>query len=316
MKIALKHLEIFADLLARCLGSGLSMTRSLQLSGLKSQSGALVDCTRSALAAIDRGQTLDEAFEPHQSIFPRFFLPVIRCGQISGRLIESLEYLRDYCRKLIPTTMVIRKTWLYPLIVWVLGWFARLVMILYFGKFGWAGAMIRSALIESLIIVFCIYALAKTAILKTIYDWITLQIPLLRETQVDSAMAVFLRSLSLMYKTGGLHVAAICRLACQTVSNGQIRKDLMRAHQALLDGNSFAQALGKVVLLKDEYKAQIATGELAGKLDSALDKIAQIADQDLAFRLDVFNNFFQRLVALAVACSIAGTAMALIMTIR
>ena len=94
MKIALKHLEIFADLLARYLGSGLSMNRSLQLSDLKSQSRSLVDCTRSALAGIDRGDTLGEALEPYQSIFPSFFLPVIRCGQLSG--VAGLKYIRLY----------------------------------------------------------------------------------------------------------------------------------------------------------------------------------------------------------------------------
>ena len=62
-----------------------------------------------------------------------------------------------------------------------------------------------------------------------------------------------------------------------------------------------------MTLLEDRFKGLIATGSMSGKLDETLDKVVALETQDLEFRLQAFNNVFQRIVAFSVAMSIVET---------
>ena len=70
---------------------------------------------------------------------------------------------------------------------------------------------------------------------------------------------------------------------------------------------TFEDAFGQLILLEDRFKGLIATGSMSGRLDQTLDKLVALETQDLEFRLQAFNNVFQRIVAFCVAMSIVET---------
>jgi hypothetical protein len=51
----------------------------------------------------------------------------------------------------------------------------------------------------------------------------------------------------------------------------------------------------------------IATGSISGQLDKTRDKPVALVTEDLEFRLQAFNNIFQRIMAFCVAISIVET---------
>jgi type II secretory pathway component PulF len=96
-------------------------------------------------------------------------------------------------------------------------------------------------------------------------------------------------------------------MACQTVRNGAIRQDLLKARQMLEQNRTFGDAFGEPALLDDSLKGMVNTGSISGQLGQSLNQVVETASQQLDTALQAFNQIFQRLVAFSVAMSIVET---------
>jgi type II secretory pathway component PulF len=313
MKANLKDLEEFSYSMVKCLSSGIQVARSLELSGSSSESRALRRCVRHAIVKVKDGATIWEALAFNEKIFPHFFVPVVRCGEESGRLVEAFEYLCDYCHKLRPAAKIIRQTWLYPIVLIVFGWLVRSMLYLIFDSPGTAWQFAQGTFVKFGIIAAIIYVVLKLRPARVLFDWIKLQLPLLRETQIDFSIDIFFRTLNLVYKTGGIHIARMVEMASLTIANSLIKKDFLRARQPLLDGEPIAESFSRQRLVPQVYKDEIAVGAVSGELARCLNKICEISSRMLEMRLKIFNNIFLRIISYAVAMSIVFTVLALTM---
>ena len=313
MKASLKQLEEFSYSMAKCLSSGIGVAKSLELSGLSSESKSLRRCVRQAIGHVNEGATLSGALGTCKKIWPHFFVPVIRCGEESGRIVEAFNYLCDYCRKLIPAAEIVRKTWLYPVVLIIFGWSVRCGLYLVFDSVQRAGMFFLDTFVKFGVVVAVVAVFLQLDIVKTVVDLIQLQLPFIREAMVDFSTDLFFRTFNLMYRTGGIHMAKMVEMASQTLGNSVVRKDFMRSYNKLLAGGSVQDGFAGSKLLKDVYKKEIAVGSLSGELDRSLDTITRISSQTLTFRLTIFTNIFCRIISYTVAMGIVATILALTM---
>ena len=138
-------------------------------------------------------------------------------------------------------------------------------------------------------------------------DFALLQIPVIRETEIRSSVVLFFAAFKLAYEAGGVHVTRMFDLALDTVRNRALREDLQKGRTALAGHQGFGEAFGTVAFLDDDIKGSIGSGALAGQLDRSLESVVQTATSELEVTLTMFNNIFQRLVALTVAMAIVET---------
>jgi len=299
--------------MVKCLSSGIDVARSLELSGSSSESKALRRCVRKAIASVKDGATVWEALQTNKKILPHFFVPVVRCGEVSGRLVEAFEYLCDYCHKLRPAAEIVRKTWLYPIVLIAFGWLVRSLLYWIFDSPGAAWQFAQGTFVKFGIIAALFYIVLKLRPARVLFDWIKLQLPLWRETEIDFSINIFFRALNLMYRTGGIHIAKMADMASGTLGNTLIRKDFMRVQDGLLAGESIQESFSGPKLLARVYKDEIAVGAVSGELDRCLDKICEISSRMLTMRLERFNNISLRVVSYSVAMSIVFTVLMLTM---
>ena len=293
--------------MATCLSAGLSPKRSLELSGSRSQSKAFRQVIRVALERCDQGMPISDALEPGARIFPPWFLPVVRAGEMGGRQVEAFQLLYHHCYRIGPSVRLVRNTWLYPLICIVFGWIFRTGVFLYFGKYQAARHFVYATFGTGLLFTLSGWLLFKIQPVKRLVDLILLQIPVIRETEIRLAVVLFFATFRLAYETGGLGVVLTFDLAWQTVRNAAIRQDLLNARRILAQNGTFEDAFAQSALLGDDLKAMITTGSLSGQLDRCLTRIVETATQQLELTLQIFNQLFQRLVTLTVAMSIVET---------
>jgi type IV pilus assembly protein PilC len=252
---------------------------------------------------------VSEALEPGVKVFPHYFLPVVHAGETVGRLVEAFELLSQYCYRIGPSVRLVRNTWLYPLICIVFGWIIRTGILVYFGRYQTAWQFICATFGVGLLLVVVGWLLFKMQPVKRVVDSVLLQIPLIREIEIRLAVVLFFATFRLAYESGGLGVVLMFDLAWQTVRNGAISQDLLKARRILVRNGSFEDAFRKPALLEDDLKEMINTGSISGKLDRCLTQIVATATQQLEMTLQIFNQFFQRLVVYAVAMSIVGTVL-------
>ena len=94
MRINLEAISRFAFSMATCLSSGLGPSKSLELSGTTAQSARLLRAAAAAAKGCDNGLPISDGVEPYAGFFPRFFIPVIRAGEMGGRQVEAFHFLR------------------------------------------------------------------------------------------------------------------------------------------------------------------------------------------------------------------------------
>ena len=307
MKIDSQTLSLFADGMATCLNAGLLPQRALELNRFGKQSKALGRLVNIARERCEQGMPLSEALEPGRKVLPHYFLPVIRAGEAGGRLVEAFELLSRQSRRIGPSVRLVRNTWLYPVILVCFGWVVRIGIYLYFGRLEAAAHFFWSSFGVGSLLVLAGWLLLKRREVKDAVDSLLLQIPIVRETELGLGTVLFFSAFRLAYEAGGLHVMTMFDLASQTVRNSAIRRDLSKAREVLNQNGTFEDAFGQLTLLEDRFKGLIATGSISGRLDQTLDKVVALETQDLEFRLQAFNNVFQRIVAFSVAMSIVET---------
>jgi type IV pilus assembly protein PilC len=250
---------------------------------------------------------ISAALDPGVKAFPHYFLLVIRAGETGGRLVEAFQLLARHSYRIGPSVRLVRNTWLYPLICIVFGWVIRTGIFVYFGRFQAARQFVCSTFGAGLLLALLGCLLFKLPPVKKIIDHVLLQIPLIRETEIRLASVLFFATFRLAYEAGGLGVTGMFDLAWQTVRNDAIRQDLLNARRILEQNGSFGEAFAATALLKDDLKSMIDVGSLSGQLDQTLAKIVETATDQLEMTLQIFNQFFQRLVVLLVGLSIVET---------
>jgi type II secretory pathway component PulF len=307
MKIDNASLRQFAGSLATCVSSGLPVKKALDLSAAGIPSRSLQQVVQTALPGCDQGLPLSEALAPGAAKFPFHFLPVLRAGEASGRLVETLQLLERHCTRLGPTLRVVRNTWLHPLVCVLFGWIIRAGIFIWFGKYHTALHFLAATCGSAALLTFAGWLAFQLAPVKQMIDGILLQLPLIRDVELRLAEVWFFTTFRLAYEAGNLGVLTVFDLALATVRNVLIRRDLLQARPILEEHGGFGLAFEQPALLDDELKGLIHTGAVSGKLDQTLGRIVEQATGQLELKLQLFIQIFQRIVVLAVAMSIVET---------
>lgn len=66
---------------------------------------------------LEGGTSLSGAFAAHPKLFSQFFVKIIRAGELSGRLTQSLNYLADYLERSQAIMSKVRNALAYPIFV-------------------------------------------------------------------------------------------------------------------------------------------------------------------------------------------------------
>ncbi|HTI99046.1 MAG TPA: type II secretion system F family protein [Dongiaceae bacterium] len=313
MRIDNQTLWLFSDSMALCLSSAMPVRQALATSSRSLCSRQLQKIIPLALAQCDAGASLSEALAAGEKYFPRHYLPLVRAGETTGRLVEAFRLLAQYERRVAPSVRLVRNTWLYPAACIVFGWILRALIFVYFGKYETAGWFVGTTFASTGLAVLIGWLLCQLAPIRRLLDTLLLQLPLLRETEIGLATVLFFSTFRLAYEAGGLEVTRMFDLALPVVRNEAIRRDLLAVRDSLAGNDTFGDAFAASALLSPEIKSQIHTGAYAGRLEQSLARIVQAATERLDFMLRAFNQIFQRLVVLGVGFSIMETVLICVM---
>ncbi len=280
-----------------------------------SQSSAADSSLREiALAAADRaatGMELTAALEPWADRFPTFFLPVLRCGEQSGRADQTLRYLERHCGLLVEPARIMRNTWLVPLCILLAGAAASAMIYLVFAPLSVTfGYITRTATFYGTIAVVVAVAHYVPQI-RAVVDQLKLVIPMIGPAERELAMNRFFHAMNLLYSTGGRRVEQMIRLAADSAGNAVLRRDLLRAAAVIESGGTIHEAFSAPVMIPFDYKGIILAGDEAGKLDAAFETVCRLTSEGVARHLLAFQKIFFRVVAASVIFSMAGTILSL-----
>lgn len=284
-------------LLTRHLGTmlraGLPLTEGLRDLVSQAANSKIRFSLQRVLEHVLKGKSLSEALAASPELFPRLYCHMVRSGEATGRLDETLLQISKLYEDEEAFIGKIRQALTYPaLLVLVsiviiffivtnfvpkfvgifqdmgipLPWPTRLLLF--------ASTVLPKMLLVGLpVILFLLFALVaflKTEAGQIRRDFLKLRLPLFGPLIAKINLARFLRTLSLLYGSG-VSILESLELATETLSNAYLQQKLRPVGQVLSSGEELAPLLKATHQFNPMVLRMVATGEKTGELSEMLE---------------------------------------------
>ncbi|MBM7578839.1 type II secretion system F family protein [Jeotgalibacillus terrae] len=332
--VKLQHLVIFVRQFSTLLKAGVTVVDSTAVLAKQTESKALRKALMSVEAELREGNTLSESLAKFNRIFEPFFINMLRSGEATGNLDETLERLGDHYEKQYSTRQKIRSALSYPIVVAIVA-FGVVVFLLtsvvptfvnMFADFGGELPLITQFVLNAsdfmvdwwyivilmLAAVFAgLVALKKHPKTKYQFDYVVLKIPLFGKMIQKAILARMTRTLSSLFSSS-VPILQAMAISETIVENEVIAKVIRESRESLERGNSLTEPMKNHWAFPPLISQMIQIGEQTGSLDSMLGKVADFYEKEVDHATEQLKSLIEPLMIVFLA-AIVGTIVTAIM---
>ncbi|MCO6439244.1 MAG: type II secretion system F family protein [Phycisphaerae bacterium] len=303
-----KQLTQFTRQLSTLQDAGLPILRSLHILEEQQKPGAMKRVLKTVAEDIEGGSTLSEAFAKHPKAFDRLYVNMVAAGETGGVLDVILNRLAEFQEKGQKLKRKVIGAMIYPMAVVL---FAAVIVAgimifvipkfrTIFQDFGTKLPGVTVVLLSSsdwfvrgrpipgwLVLIgtpFAVMALFKLIRSSSggryVTDLIALNIPGVGALVKKTSVARFTRTLGTLIQAGVPILEAI-NITRETSGNEVYARAMVRVHDAIREGESFAAPLRQGRICDALVTNMIDVGEETGELDKMLLKIADNYEEEV-----------------------------------
>lgn len=337
-KIRLKDVDAFTWQLASLVKASVPILRSLSLISQQTDNRALQIIVDDLKNQVKDGKTLSEAMRQYPKIFNNLFLSMVQSGESGGVLDEVLYKIAEHREKEQKMRRKIQSALAYPMVMLVVGIGTIFIMLTFFmPKFiGIFERMHRELPLPTKMLInlssfmseywiWFIVALGFVFIIfgrvqpggkkKFFFDMIKLHTPLVKQFIRDAEVAKFCRTLGMLLKNG-LSVYDSLALATHTLDNEVLRKQLEAVSKDIVNqGATLSASLKKIKIFPNFAINMIAVGEEGGKLEEALDGVAEAYEKEVEQAIGIMTSLIEPLLILTIGGIVGGIVFAMLLPI-
>lgn len=305
-RLSLSDLIELCRSLRHYLGAGLPLVAAFRQQAKRG--GAKVRPAAERIAsALERGDSLEDALEREQALFPSLFTALVRVGEQSGMLAEVFAELEKYYlrQRALWRQFFARITW--PAIQFVLAIFVLAGLILIMGMIadshggqpldplglglaGPSGALIFLGVVFGLLLALAgTYWFLTRRLGSARVQTFLLGVPALGPCLIALALARFCMALRLTTETGMSIVKAV-RLSLSATGNAAFTAVREPIEADLKRGEELTLALTKSGLFPEEFQHMLAVAEESGTLDQVLAHQAEHYHEESGRRLAALTS--------------------------
>jgi len=299
----------FARQLATLQDAGLAILRSLRILQEQEKSGTLKRVIGYVADDIEGGSTLSEAMAKHPKTFNRLFVNMVAAGEVGGVLDVILNRVADFMEKSERLKSKIKGAMVYPIVVmsvaflivlglmiFIVPTFSEVLLDMSEGKKGlpaltqgllnvsrWLlgnkGVNAGIVVMMPILLVMFFKFLRRFHYGRYALDWLKLHLPVIRRLTYLTTVARWTRTLGTLIGAGVPILEAI-NITRETADNEVYTAMLGKVHQAIRQGDTFANPLRQSKTVDAIVVNMVEVGEETGDLDKMLMKIADNFDEE------------------------------------
>lgn len=302
--ISLDEKVVLTRNMGAMLDAGLTTSRALGVMERQTKNRRLKEVLGSLIGDVKGGATFSSALAKFSDIFPQLLISMVKAGEESGKLSESLKVVSEQMQKMSALTKKIRGAMIYPAIVIIAMIGIGILMLIYVvptltQTFEEAGAQLppqtlliinasqflvqNTALaIGGLILaVALLLSAARTPRGQQILAWTFLRIPVIRGIVMETYAARTTRTLSSLLSAGVDMIYAIT-ISREVVGNYYYQKVLAEAEGEVVKGKGLAPTFAKYPELYPPLVSEmVAVGEETGRLSDLLKETALFYEESV-----------------------------------
>lgn len=332
--VKLQHFVIYLRQFATLLKAGVTVVDATGILAYQTESKALKKALFHVEQELREGNPLSEAVGKHPKIFTPMFINMVRAGEVSGNLDETLERLAEHFEKQHYTRQKIVGALTYPAVIGVVA-IAVVIFLLVsvvptfvtmFADMGGelpaitkfvlaASEFMQSfwwliALVVTGIIVLITY-IRKNKETKYYLDYLLLRMPLIGKMMQKAVLARMMRTLSSLF-TSSVPILQAMQIVEKVVENEVIAKVIRESRSSLEKGRSMTEPMKAHWAFPPLVTQMISIGESSGALDSMLTKIAEFYEKEVETVTDQLKSLIEPLMIVVLA-GLVGTIVLAIM---
>jgi type IV pilus assembly protein PilC len=332
--VNLRALAVFSRQFATLIASGMPMLRSLYTLEAQTEDEMLKDAIVAVREDVEAGSAVAQAMESQPGVFDPLYRSVVRAGEGSGRLEESLDRIAYQLERLDALRRQVRSAMMYPAVVFGLALVVMIVVVaviipIFAGIFNEIAAdnpnvsaqlplMTRMTVGISHFTTHYWYVLIgltaagiyaflrwkKTNRGRKQWDQFKLRIPKIGDVVRKVGLARWSRTFSGMVASGVPILQAI-EIAGQTAGNAVITEAMDAVYASVKKGGTIAGPIGEREVFPPMVEHMVSVGEESGQLETMLTKIAEFYEAEVDAKIKGLTALIEPLMIIFVG-SIVG----------
>ena len=333
-RVSQADLGILTRELATLLKAGLPLDRSMEiLIGLaeKPAVGQLLVAIRNEVRG---GAALSKALDPHRDVFSRFYVNMVKAGEVGGALGNVLMRLADHMERTKEVRDNAISALIYPVILFVVAVASVMILVIFvvpqfkqiFDQSGKALPFATEVVLTVgifmrdnwplvfggiAVLIWLFVRSLSNPVSRAKWDVRFLRWPLVGKLITKLEMARFARSLATLLQNGVPLLAALSILK-ETMGNAVFRDAVDIVARDLKEGRGMAKPMNEANVFPKLAVQMIAVGEETGKLDEMLFQVADVYDRDVAAAIKRTLALIEPVMIIGLALLIGGIIMSLL----
>jgi len=313
--------------------AGVPIIRAFQVLEAQTQNSTLKEAIAAMSQNIKQGSSLYGAMEKHGTIFSPLYISMIKAGETSGTVTESLERLIYIIEHEAKIKADIKSALQYPIMVTValvVAFFVLLTFVVpkFAEMFSKAGIVLplptRIAIVLYnflanywFLLIVCIIGLSvglriyiKTEKGRYMKDALILRLPVIGPLFVKAAMSRFASILG-MLQSAGVPVMTAMRVLSGIVGNAAIAREFERVREMMHEGRGIAAPLGSAKYFPPMVVDMIAIGEETGNIEEMLRQVSAHYDDEVSYVIKRLSDLIGPILVAGLAIVVLFFALAI-----
>jgi len=328
-----KDITVFTRQLATIIAADIPLIEGLETIASQAEKPAFTKVIREMAEAIRGGSSLSAAVAKNSKLFSEFYVSLVKSGEVSGRLEQTLLYLADYLERSQALNSKIKGAMAYPMfIIFALGIVGFIMMTFVLPKL--LGILTESGVEDIplitkvliklteivnnyivLILASVIFLLwfarqyFKTKSGQYALDRVKISFPRLGIIARNIYIARMAETLSTLIKSGVPILEGI-KITSEIVGNNFFKDMLLAAEQNVRNGGTISAILSENKDIPKLVSSMMAIGEKTGKTDFMLENIYKFygteAERDIQNLSQLIEPILILLLGVAAGLLVAG----------
>ena len=334
-KVSKKDLAIFSRQLAVLMQSRVPVTQSLKSLAVQTKNSSFKEKVFKISQLVEEGNPLSGAFATFPEVFNVFYVSLIKTGEASGKISDSLNYLSEHLEREHDIQSQITGAMIYPIFV-ISVLFAVIPMVIFFvmprlvdllkettkkppvftqmmidfygflANYGWV--LLVGFFFLALFIIY--YFTTKEG--KKRYDELSLKIPFFGGFLKKIFLIRFAENISTLI-SAGLSINNALKITRDTVGNSVYKKIITETEERVSEGEKISSVLVKYPDYAPPFVVQmIQVGEETGTLDKNLMQIVNFYEKEVKRAVETFTVMLEPILIIVLGVIVALLAVSVI----
>ncbi len=288
---------------------------------------------------IRRGISFSYSTIKHPRVFPPIYRALLEVGESTGKLPEMLEELAGYQEKELMTKKKVQSALTYPCFVMGATTLILIFMMIYYipsftsflsglhvklplptqilmcivRVFQSPGA-ITTIIVGIVVFAYLYYNFSRTMMGRYFVDNTIINLPIIGEFILMVSFTRFARTFSLMYKSG-ITIDKIIDASRQIVGYEPLKDIFEQCKLEVMEGEAISKAFSSKRYIPSLMKSFLLLGEETESIAHSMEKIAEIYDEQIAYKIESFISLLEPLFMAVVAFIVGFVVISLFLPI-